>query len=155
MSIGRRRTIAHAQQLVTEIEDAIRKVTLTVLKAKYGDGESGWWRQGVPSPVRSSAASMSETSVEGGTADSYLGLIDYKKIAEQSSVWRDFERYWTVDRSLRSKNDRLAWMVHLNTIRNRLSHSGRRHVTDDEVEFLENTWAHVGDEWDRLRRQSA
>ena len=152
---GDQSTISHAQQLVTEIEDTIRNVTLTVLKAKYGEDESGWWRQGVPSTVRSSAASLSETSVEGGTPDNYLGLIDYKKIAEQSAVWRDFERYWTVDRSLRSKSDRLAWMDRLNTIRNRLSHSGRRHVTDEEVSFLENTWTHVGDEWERLRSQPA
>ena len=151
---GNQSTISNAQQLVAEIEDAIRKVTLTVLKAKYGEDESGWWRQGVPSTVRSSAASMSETSVEGGTPDNYLGLIDYKKIAEQSAVWRDFERYWTVDRSLRSKSDRLAWMDRLNTIRNRLSHSGRRHVTDEEVRFLEEIWTHVGDEWERLRNQS-
>ena len=147
-------TISRAQQLVTEIEDAIRNVTLTVLKTKYGEDESGWWRQGVPQTVRSSAASMSETSVEGGKPDNYLGLIDYKKIAEQSTVWRDFERYWTVDRSLRSKSDRLEWMNRLNAIRNRLSHSGRRHVADDEVAFLETIWAHVGDEWEQLRNQS-
>ena len=151
---GSASTILRAQQTVTEIEDAIRNVTLTVLKTKFGEDESSWWRQGVPQTVRSTAASMSETSVEGGTPDNYLGLIDYKKIAEQTKVWRDFERYWTVDRSLRSKSDRLEWMDRLNTIRNRLSHSGRRQVTDDEVAFLETIWAHVGDEWEQLRNQS-
>ena len=152
---GSVKTISHAQQLVTEIEDTIRNVTVTVLKAKYGDDESGWWRQGVPQTVRSSAASKSEMSVEGGGPDKYMDMLDYKKIAEQSKVWRDFERYWTINRSLRSKSDRLEWMDRLSTIRNRLSHSGRRHVADDEVTFLEEIWAHVGDEWDQLRNQSA
>ena len=142
--------ISDAQQLVTEIEDIVRNITLTLLKAKFGENETGWWRQGVPSTVRSSAASRSETSDEGGTPDNYLGLIDYKKIAEQSAVWRDFEGYLTVDKALRSKSDRLAWMDNLNTIRNRLSHSGRRHVTDEEIKFLENVWTHIGDEWEIL-----
>ena len=154
MREGSQSRISYAQQLVTEIEDAIRNVTLTVLKAKFGEDESGWWRQGVPSSVRSSAASKSETSVEGGSPDSYLGLIDYKKIAEQKGFWVDFERYWTVDSSLRSKVDRLGWMDRLNNIRNRLSHSGRRRVTDGEVTFLESTWAHIGDEWEQLRSHS-
>ena len=152
---GSAKTISHAQQLVTEIEDTIRNVTVTVLKAKYGDDESGWWRQGVPQTVRSSAASRSEMSVEGGGPDKYMDMLDYKKIAEQSKVWRDFERYWTINRSLRSKSDRLEWMDRLSTIRNRLSHSGRRHVGDDEVTFLEEIWVHVGDEWNQLRNQSA
>ena len=151
---GSANTISNAQQLVTEIEDTIREVTLTVLKTKYGGDESGWWREGVPQTVRSSAASRSEMSVEGGEADKYMDLLDYKKIAEQSKVWRDFERHWTIDRSLRSKSDKLQWMDRLSTIRNRLSHSGRRHVTDDEVAFLEGVWAHVGDEWHRLSSQS-
>ena len=151
---GSATTLTRAQQLVTEIEDSIRNVTLTVLKTKFGKDESGWWRQGVPQTVRSSAASRSETSVEGGSPDNYLDLIDYKKIVEQTKVWRDFERHWTVDRSLRSKSDRLHWMDRLNTIRNRLYHSGRRQVTDDEVAFLETIWAHVGDEWEQLSNQS-
>ena len=151
---GSASTLTRAQQLVTEIEDSIRNVTLTVLKTKFGEDDSGWWRQGVPQTVRSTAASRSETSVEGGSPDNYLDLIDYKKIAEQTKVWRDFERHWTVDRSLRSKSDRLQWMDRLNTIRNRLYHSGRRHVTDEEVEFLETIWAHVGDEWEQMDDQS-
>ena len=77
---GSQSMITHAQQLVTEIEDAIRQVTLTVLKAKYGESESGWWRQGVPSIVRSSAASTAETSVEGGAPDIYLGLSITRKL---------------------------------------------------------------------------
>ncbi len=145
--------ISDAQQLVTEIEDAVRNITLTLLKAKYGDSEFGWWRQGVPSTVRSSAASRSETSAEGGTPHNYLGLIDYKKVAEQSAVWRSFEGHLTIDKSLRSKSDRLAWMDQLNTIRNRLSHSGRRRVTDEEVKFLENVWIHIGDAWENLSSQ--
>ena len=154
MREGSQSRISYAQQLVTEIEDAIRNIALTVLKAKFGEDETGWWRQGVPSTVRSSAASLSETSVEGGTPDSYLGLIDYKRIAEQSRVWLDFERSLSIDRSLRSKNDRLAWMDRLNNIRNRLYHSGRRRVADEEVGFLESIWTHIGDEWERLRSRS-
>ena len=148
---GSAKTISHAQQLVTEIEDTIRNISFFVLKSKYGEEESGWWREGVPQSVRSSAASRSELTVEGGEAHRYIELIDYKKIAEQPKIWRDLEQLFTIGKSMRSKSDKLAWMDKLSTIRNRLSHSGRRFVIDEEVVFLEEVWAHVGDEWTKLQ----
>ena len=151
---GSAETITYAQQMITEIEDAMRKLTFAVLKAKFGEDESEWWRKGVPQTVRSSAASKAEFNEEGGSPHQFLDLIDYKKIAEQSIVWRDFESHWTVDKSQRSKQSRLAWMDRLNIIRNRLSHSGRRHVANDEIEFLETIWTHVGGELERSATRS-
>ena len=136
-------TISHAQQLITEIEDALRRMTLAVLESKYSETTSGWWREGVPQTVRGQAAQKSETSEEGGEPHQFLELIDYKKIAEQSKHWRDFERYFTIDKTQRSKSQKLAWMDRLSAIRNRVSHSGRRDVTNDEIDFLEEVWVHV------------
>ena len=60
--------INQARQLVTEIEDAIRDVTMTILQNKYGEDSNNWWRQGVPQAVRGNAAQRAETSEEGGDA---------------------------------------------------------------------------------------
>lgn len=145
--------IAQAQSLITETEDAIRRLTLTVLKARYGKEDDRWWWEGVPQDVRGRAGLMSQTSEEGGQPHEFLELIHYKKIAEQPKLWQDdFERYWTIDRSLRTKKDKLAWLDRLSKIRNRISHSGRRHVTNDEIDFLGEVWVHVLEQWEAMRR---
>ena len=146
-------TIKHAQQLITEIEDAIRQLTFALLKGKYGDDGDDWWREGIPQGIRGQAAQKSEMSEDGGEPHQFLDLLDYKKIAEQSKHWRDFEPHWTIDRTLQSKSDKLAWMDRLSAVRNRVYHSGRRHVTKEEIAFLEEVWIHVEGEWEKLDGQ--
>ncbi len=144
-------TISHARQLITEIEDAVRDITIAVLKGKYGENLDGWWREGVPQGVRGDAAQKAETSEEGGQAHQFLDLLDYKKIAELPRNWREFENIMTVNSGAQSKDSRLAWMNQLNSIRNRVSHSGRRHVSGEEIAFLEEVWVHVGDQLEHIR----
>ena len=144
-------SINHARELITEIEDAVREITIGVLKSKYGENLENWWREGVPQGVRGEAAQKAETSEEGGQAHQYLDLLDYKKIAELPKNWRDFEGIMTVDDRARSKDARLSWMNQLNAIRNRVSHSGRRHVTGEEIVFLEEVWVRVGDQLERIK----
>ncbi len=145
-------TIGRARELITFIEDSIRDVTFEVLKSKYGDDDNSWWREGVPQSVRGTAAQRAEMSEEVGERHQFLDLLDYKKIAEQSKNWRDFESKWTIDGDARTKNDKLAWMDRLNRIRNRLFHSGRRHITNEEVVFLENVWVHVEEQLEALQK---
>lgn len=144
---GSSETITHAQQLLTEIEDAIREITLALLEQLYDDT---WWRDGVPGNVRGNAAQRSEQSSEPGEAHQFLQLLDFKSIAAQSKHWRNFEQHWTTDRSLRSKDEKLAWMDRLSDIRNRAFHSGRREVTGDEILFMENILDHVQSERSKL-----
>ena len=146
-------SINHARQLITEIEDAVRNMTITILRDVYSEESSSWWREGVPQNVRGNAAQRAETSEEGGEPHQFLDLIDYKRIAEQSRNWRSFEHRFTVDPNAQSKNARLAWMDRLNTIRNRVSHSGRRHVTNEEIVFLEEAWLHVEQQWEEMSGQ--
>ena len=144
--------IGRASELITFIEDAVRAVTFKVLERKYVEEDDSWWRDGVPQSVRGPAAQKAEMSEERGVGHQFLDLLDYKRIAEQSKNWRDFEAIWTVDKGARSKNDKLAWMDQLNRIRNRLFHSGRRHVTSEEVVFLEDVWVHVEEQLEELER---
>ena len=132
-----------AREHVTTIEDAIREVTISVLEQKYGNDIDNWWRDGVPLSVRAKAAQMAEADEEGGLAHQFLDLVDYKTIAEVSRNWLDFDRKWTLDPKARSKVDKLAWMERLNRIRRRVSHPGRRSVTQDEIKFLEVVKIHV------------
>ncbi len=137
------KTLTYARELIADIEDSIRNVTFSTLKEKYGTANNSWWREGVPQKVRGAAALKAETSTEGGEPHQFLDLLDYKKIAEWSKNWPSFQDLWSVEESARSKADRLAWMDRLSGIRNRVSHSGRRRVTSEEVVFLERIWEHV------------
>ena len=137
------KALAYARELVADIEDIIRLVTFATLKKQYGSMDNAWWRQGVPQNVRGAAALKAETSVDGGEAHRFLDLLDYKRIAEQSRNWPTFQNLWSVDKSARSKAERLSWMDTLSGIRNRVSHSGRRRVTNEETVFLEKVWEHV------------
>ena len=132
--------VNRARDLVTQIEDLIMETTLAVLREKY---PGNWWREGVPEIVRVDAVQKLERSGDGGQPQQYFDLMDYKKIAEQSKVWLDFEPYLTLDTSQRSKKARLAWMDDLNAIRNRVSHSGRRSVTTEELDFLNRVAEHL------------
>ena len=147
MTEGSSETIARAHQLLSDTEDAIRELTLFLLKDLYDDG---WWRDGVPGNVRGNAAQRSEQSNEPGEPHQFLGLLDFKRIAAQPKHWRDFEQHWTIDPKLRSKNDKLAWMDRLSDIRNRAFHSGRREVSSDEIVFLETILGHVQGERSRF-----
>lgn len=136
-------SVNKALEYVTAIEDAIREVTIVVLEQKYGSDVENWWRVGVPLSVRTKAAQKAEADEEGGIPHQFLDLVDYKTIAEVSKNWLDFDRKWTLDPNARSKSDKLAWMDRLNRIRRRVSHSGRRSVSQDDIEFLEEVWVHV------------
>ena len=142
--------VRQAREFIAEIEDGIREVTFEILRRNYGQEHDSWWRTGVPQVVRARAAQKAETSEEGGAPHQFLDLIDYKKIAEQSSNWSHFNDSWSVDPTARSKDEKLSWMNRVNAIRNRVFHSGRRRVTTDEVTFLEEIWIHVEAERDRF-----
>ena len=144
--------INEAQRLVTETEDVIRDITLTVLKTKYGEEDDRWWWEGVPSDIRGQAGLRSQSSEEGGQPHDFLELIQYKRIADQSAHWRDFESHLTLDESLRSKKDKLVWFERLSKIRNRISHSGNRYVTNDERKFLLDTWVRITEKWEALQK---
>ncbi len=135
--------VADAIRLVGEIEDCIRAVTLSVLKGEFGGDGDRWWREGVPGPIRVSAASRAEVSADGGKREVFISLIEYKKIAEQPKLWRKFQPLWTMDADLRSKAERLHWMDTLNGVRNKVVHSGRRHIADEEISFLWDVWEFV------------
>ena len=77
---------------------------------------------------------------------SILELIHYKSIADQLKHWRDdFEPHWTLDESLRSKKDKLAWFAQLSKIRDRAFHSGNRRLSHRGVyrKFLGDVWVRV------------
>jgi hypothetical protein len=58
------------------------------LEERFGEGESGWWRQGVPQPVRKELVSRREEDPEPlGEAYLYTDLIH---------LWEIVDKNWAV-----------------------------------------------------------
>ena len=130
-----------AQKLVSGIENGIRDVTFIILDNGYESGVDEWWRPAVPQSIRQSAAQRAEVSDEPGEAHEFLYLLDYKHIAENN--WQHFDHVWAHSASERGKKAQLGWFDALNPIRNRLSHSGRQYITEEELEWLQALESHI------------
>ena len=137
-----------ARNLVNGIEKGIRNVTFRVLDNGYQGGVDDWWRPAVPQSIRQSAAQRAEGSDEQGEYHEFLNLLDYKHIAENN--WQHFDRVWAHSASERSKKAQLGWFDDLNPIRNRLSHTGRQYITEQELEWLQALDSHVNIAWQQV-----
>ncbi len=133
--------IETARNLVGTIENVIRDVTFRILDERYEGSVDDWWRPAIPQNIRRSASARMEESDEGGEAHEFLNLVDYKTIAD--SNWQDFDNIWAMSPTDRSKRAQLGWFDRLNTLRNRLSHTGRRYITPEELDWLGGLSAHV------------
>ena len=136
--------IDRAAQLTRQTERDVRVVIFAVLNDAYAADVDYWWPEAVPENIRVKAVQKMETSPERGDAHQYLDLLDYKVIAENSGNWQHFDRVLSFDPKARSKADKLAWFLRLNSIRNRVSHTGRdQYITPDEVTWLQELATNV------------
>lgn len=128
-----------ARQLMPELQLRIHDTTMRLLNADFGPGEGGWWRRGVPEPVRREVAARRETSPGGGDYDQFFELLDYRSIA--AANWEIFRPYFAYGEG-RGKESQLSWFASLNAIRNRVAHPERGPVSDDELGFIEALMEH-------------
>ncbi len=137
-----------ARNLVSGIENGIRDVTFRVLNNRYEGGVDEWWRPAVPQSIRESAAMRAEANDEPGEPHEFLNLLDYKHIAENN--WQHFDHVWARSTSERGRRAQLGWFEELKPIRNRLSHSGRQYITEEELERLQDLDLHINNVWQRI-----
>jgi DNA sulfur modification protein DndB len=128
-----------ARNVVPELELAIHRCTMRILKTEFGEGEDGWWRQGVPGPVRADVAVKREQSFTPGALEEYFDLLDYRKIA--AARWELFREQFSLEPS-GGKERQLSWFNRLTDIRNRTAHPARRPISQDDVEFVDSLLSH-------------
>jgi hypothetical protein len=71
-------------EALREFEMTLHSKIRSILEAKYGPGEGGWWRQGIPERIRTSCVTQKEKDPE--PADDpycYTTFIDLKEILDQ------------------------------------------------------------------------
>lgn len=128
-----------ARLLMPQLQLKLQDATLRLLRDKFGPGDAGWWRKGVPENVRAEVAARREASPTGGDLEQYFELIDYKSIANRQ--WDIFQPYFSHGGG-KSKDAQLSWMQRLNEIRNRIAHPERGAVSDEELGFIEQLMEH-------------
>ncbi len=129
-----------AQALGDMYED-LRRVEMTLherireaLIHRYGDGEAGWWRQGVPEGIRVKCQERRERDREDPCQPfSYSDILDLDGILEdQWALLKDLFPDYSANRKQLSKDLRL-----LSRIRNKVMHPVRGLVPcEDDFDFV-------------------
>jgi hypothetical protein len=131
--------------LLERIEGIIHKTTVSVLVREFGEGESGWWVQGVPENIRVECQARREADPDRSDPESYLTLVNVKQIIEKNwslFVSRFNARVWGGEQ----RRGRLSAFDTLNAIRNRVMHPLRRGVSIEEFELLRDLANHLDSE---------
>jgi len=125
-----------AYKYVQRIETSLHAYVKQALQTSFGEEEKGWWVQGVPPQIRTDCAQKREEDPLREELYIYINLIDLRTIIDKN--WKIFvPSFQQVHDSLNSKKEFLARIVTTNEIRNRVMHTIRMVVTEEEILFLE------------------
>lgn len=81
-------------EYIADIELALHDRVKRALAERFGDGEAGWWRQGVPSPVRTTWVTARESDSPADHPFAYTTFIHLGEIIEKNwALWRALS--WT------------------------------------------------------------
>jgi DGQHR domain-containing protein len=127
-----------ADQRLKEIEKTVRSHVSQTLRKAYGDD---YWEKGIPqNEIKLSAYGKKlEDEEKGLPMDTYLNLVDLKRIVEHRSNWNYFKPVLDIPlKGIKGLAKNLEWMVRLNKIRRIPAHpSELRTYSNDDHEFLE------------------
>jgi len=119
------------------IEPLIHSFITSKLRMEYGD--KSWWIEGVPKDIQ---IKCSAARIEAGAAEpdwNFLNTIHYDSII--TGNWSLLGTYFTPPGMENVKREKkLLWLNKLNAVRQRYSHPQRDTITEDEYEFLKETW---------------
>lgn len=120
---------------IRTIETHLHQLIQETLEEEYGEELIGWWRQGIPEPVRKGCViRQEEDSDPVPDPYCYTDLLD---------LWHILDKQWTVlskvlpDKMTASKQNLRRKLVRLNTIRRNVMHPVRGVVpSEDDFEFV-------------------
>jgi DNA sulfur modification protein DndB len=128
-----------ARETLDELEVALNRHVVGVLKAEYGPDEAGWWFQGVPKQIR--ARILQEINDEGHDSpkEGRFTLIDYRNIAQDK--WALFKDTLAQGKNP-GKDKGTAWIGRVNEIRKYAAHPTKGTAKPEDVQYLreQSTW---------------
>lgn len=137
METEKAQTNLRAKSVVDRIEKLLQETILEELRREYGEEESGWWMEGIPSRVRKAAAALfEEDSGQRGGREFYFNLIDYREIIKDN--WLVLGELFGYGSQNMSKDRRTAWIDNVNGVRKVVSHvSSGKTVSLEQLAQLE------------------
>ncbi|MCP3682367.1 MAG: DGQHR domain-containing protein [bacterium] len=119
------------------IEPLIHDFIVQMLKKELG--EKKWWIEGVPKEIQKSC---SDASIDEGSDEPhwhFLNTIHYNSIILKH--WGILGEYFTPHgMETVKKEKKLSWLAKFNSVRKKYSHPQREVITEDEYNFLEETY---------------
>lgn len=130
-------TNAKAQAITEQIEKALKKTIVAILKEQFGAEENQWWVAGVPQTMRVRVTERYERDDgQRGGKEHYFDLIDYRDII--SAHWDLFGGLLGFGKTSSSKEKRTSWIKDVNEIRKIWAHaSSGRSVSLEQLAQLE------------------
>jgi hypothetical protein len=125
---------------LAETEIAVHDLVRSVLVAEFGDGDAGYWRQGIPLNIRKSCqARREEDEAPSDSPFHYTTLVELSEIVAKR--WPLFQKVLP-DRYGSNRQAVGSDFLRLNGIRNTVMHPvKRRRWTDDDFEFAKRMHA--------------
>lgn len=129
--------------LLTEIERTLHVEIKKALQEKFGEGEAGWWKQGIPETVRIKCAEARERD---GRFDappySFTTFIHLKDILEKGNKGKNKNLFAKkLPKATGQIDDFLSGLTSLNGIRNQVMHPVREEPpTEDDFKFVKEMY---------------
>ncbi len=120
---------------IRDIETYLHLSIRSALIVAYGEGETGWWRMGIPVTIRQNCQSRREAEDEPVTDPyCYTDLLD---------LWQILDKQWKVLKNVfpnvvtSDKQNLRLNLIRLNSIRRKVMHPVRGLIpTEDDFEFI-------------------
>lgn len=134
-------TNARAQAITEQIEKALKKTIMEILKQEFGAEGDQWWVAGVPQTMRVRVTERYERDDgQRGGREHYFDLIDYRDII--SAHWDLFGELLGFGKTSSSKDKRTSWIKDVNETRKIWAHaSSGRSVSLEQLAQLEGYFA--------------
>jgi len=123
----------HLYEFIVNTEKVMHDKIRETLREKFGDKESGWWRQGVPEAIRLDCVKAREQGEDEAEPYEFTTFIHLSEI---------IDKHWPLfvlrlpNEVISDKKEFLGQLKTLNGIRNRVMHPTRLHkISDEDFEF--------------------
>lgn len=125
-----------------QIEESINSFVFDIFKSQYGTEKDAYWEKGVADTnikIDAYKRSLEDDESTRMPRESYINLIDYKKIVEHRQNWLIFKEVFNIpERGEKGLAKNLKWIDTLNELRRIPSHpSPNRRFKTDDYDYIE------------------
>ena len=140
--------IQEADRRLKEMVSEIRQYIFDVFKAIHGESKDAYWDKGVTDKTLKAEAykrSLDHDSEERLPLETYLEVVEMKKIVENRQNWQLFKKAFNIpEPGEKGFAKNLKWMDHINALRRIPAHPAReRRYKAEDFEYIDFIYAEL------------